>query len=250
MNKRANLIYGASSSPQKQLYIENEFKKRQRKRLGRDPSPSADASDNSDNMYATILSSPEFANILMNLLAQKGLDVGDTETSAQLVELLKSNPDFVRGFLPAAPEQDEVKQEETKQEETIEFSIVPSENYAQQMDSFEGLDSSRLEPSSLPAQQEVISVDSANISMEISAPAPYSIPPPAPIPRLGVKGATEESSSPQQASTTPVPQPKVSPIPMPGYKPQIVSSHVQPRPSQERVKALGFPPMAGQPARS
>ena len=68
-------------------------------------------------MYAAILNNPEFANILMNLLAQKGLDAGDSETSAQLVELLKSNPDFLRGFLSAAPPVEEIQDQEDHPEQ-------------------------------------------------------------------------------------------------------------------------------------
>jgi len=223
VNKRANLIYGAEASPQKQLYIENEFRKRQRKRLGRDPSPVAESTDATD-MYTSILNSPEFANILMSLLAQKGLDAGDTETSTQLVELLKTNPEFLKGFLPALSEQEEVKQGET-----IESSVA-MENYGHQA-ALEAFDSSYIEPASQPLSHESESIDSNDAVSPPMGPAVYSAPPPAPIPHLGVKRKHEEEPK------------KFTPIPMPGYKPQLLPSRVQPRPSQERVQALGFPPM-------
>lgn len=223
VNKRATLIYGADQSPQKQLYIENEFRKRQRKRLGRDPSPIAESADATD-VYSTILNSPEFANILMSLLAQKGLDAGDTETSTQLVELLKTNPDFLKGLLPTLSEPEDVKQVEA-----IDSSVA-LENYGQQA-ALETFDSSYIEPVSQPLQHESDSIDPSDPISEPIGTTAYSAPLPAPIPHLGIKRKHEEEPK------------KFTPIPMPGYKPQLLPSRVQPRPSQERVQALGFPPM-------
>jgi hypothetical protein len=243
-------MYGMNPSAQKTKFIENEFRKRRSKRRGRAPTPpGADNSDGSDNMYAAMINNPEFANVLMNLLAQKGLDAGDTETSAQLVELLKSNPDFLRGFLPAAPEPEQTEDQSNSN------LISETQQYDTQVPMFEDpMDLGHMGLPSHTLQFENLSMGSTNYADSNSDMTPslqQSIPAPAPIPRLEVKTEVESIPDPSQSKPTP-PLPSFPPIPAPSayMLPLVTVSRVlQAPPSQERVRALGFPPMMAQPPR-
>jgi hypothetical protein len=185
----------------------------------------------------------------MNLLAQKGLDAGDTETSAQLVELLKSNPDFLRGFLPTAPEP-----EQTEDQSNANL-VSEAQQYDTQMPMFEDpMDLGHMGLSSHTLQFENLSMGSTNYADSNSDMTPslqQSIPAPAPIPRLEVKTEVESIPGPLQSRRTP-PLPSFPPIPAPSaymIPPAAVNRALQAPPSQERVRALGFPPMMAQPPR-
>lgn len=229
VNKRANSIFGPHASPDKNAFIEAEFAKRQQKRRGKAPSPSAEGSDGTDNMYATILNNPEFANILMNLLAQKGLDPNDTESSAQLLELLKSNPEFLRGFLTAPTEEN---MEQPIKNDTMEMP--------QLMDHI-GMDTHLGLPTAL--QFETLSMETS-LAPEVSPiVAPMAPQRPAPIPCLGTR--IEEEIVPPRPS---IPMPAPNPVPsLPMYIPPTVPLSIQqPTTSHNRVQAFGFPPMMSQ----
>ena len=244
-------MFGMNASTQKTMYVENEFRKRRSKRRGRAPTPpGGDSSDGSDNMYAAILNNPEFANILMTLLAQKGLDAGDAETSAQLVELLKSNPDFLRGFLASAPE--------PEPPEDHSNIGIPTElqHYDTSMPTFEeSMDLSHMGLSSHTLQFENMSMESPtydDTAVDTTSNLQQTIPAPAPIPRLEIKAEVETTPTPSQSRSTPPPLPSFPPIPTPSAYmiPAVPTNRLPPPPpSQERVRALGFPPMMAQPPR-
>lgn len=213
--------------------MENEFKKRQMKRRGKGPSPSPDGFDSTD-MYATMLNNPEFPNILMTLLAQKGLDSGATETSAQLVELLKSNPELFRGFLPTAPEPDNIQDQFNSATLELQQSILD------QTSALEAAHSSHMDLQSELAQHDFMSMEPQihDDIMTAQQNMLHSLPTPAPIPRIGIK--TEDTTSSVQPPT-PVPPPILPSIPSPVQT--AAPAPVQPRPSQDRIRALGFPPL-------
>lgn len=240
VNKRANLMFGMNPSPQKTAFMENEFKRRQAKRRGRAPSPSsADGTDSSDNMYAAILNNPEFANILMSLLAQKGLDSGDSETSAQLVELLKSNPDFLRGYLANAPEPMDTQE----QPNTTEIQEYSNSTSTFQNPTELNISSQSLHLENLSMESQGYNDSSGDVNSNIPEASR-----PAPIPRLGVTSEIGTIPIPTQSSVSVPSYPSIPAtsvyIPAP-----IPSTRVHTPPSQERVRALGFPPMMGQPQR-
>ena len=222
-------MFGPEDSSEKAIFIENEFKKRQSRRRGRPPSSYADGTDASDNVYATMLNDPEFQNILVGLLAAKGLDAGAAETSA-FVELLKKNPELLRRFLPSASEF-EGSQDQTPSEASEFFDHTPQQS----------VEMGYLSSPQLP-QPEPVSVEhqTHDLVPAESGSSSQSVPAVAPIPRLGAK--TEETGS---ASTTPpIPASGPSKISPPAYMPKTIS-RLQSPPSQDRVRALGFPPLVG-----
>lgn len=232
-------MFGMHSSPQKTLYIENEFRKRRSKRRGKAPSPSADEFDSSENMYAALLNNPEFSNVIMQLLAQKGVDSGATETSAQFVELLRSNPDFIRGILPSAP---------TTEETQEQFNAVTSEaqySTVEQTSPLEEVELSHLDLQSHFTQNEFMSLEAGHHDDIITEYPNIMHSLPAPIPRAGVK--IEDTTSPVAQPPIPVLS-SHSPIPTPTHIPQVVTqapAHL--RPSQDRIRAMGFPPIPPPP---
>ena len=231
VTKRANIIYGQQPSPQKAQYIEAEFRKRQMKRRGRVPSPKPDGLDGND-MYAGLINNPEFANIIMNLLVQKGVDSSGSEFS-QIMEVLKSNPDCVRNFLPSAPGHTELQDQ---------FSSATSELHLDQMNAFETAQSTHLELQSHLSQHGSIPMD-PQIHEDIMTEHHdmlHSLPPPAPIPRIGMKIEDSIPSIPQ-----PVPQATLPPISSPVQQITQIPAAAHPRPSQDRIRALGFPPVPG-----
>jgi hypothetical protein len=226
VNKRANTIYGSHSSPEKLAFIESEFEKRRGKRKALPMSPSTDP-DSTDNMYAAILNNPEFANILMNLLAQKGVDPGDTETSGQLLELLKSNPDFLKGFLTNTPE------------ETVVAQPVKADVTEAQPTAFHSLDP---QLSVIAPALKVETLSTETLFAENTSPviAPTT-PRPAlkPHPRIKIDGKSESvipRPSPVPVANNPMPA-------MPAYIRPTTPASIQPPAAHDRVRALGFPPM-------
>lgn len=215
--------------------MENEFKKRQMKRRGKAPSPSPEF-DNTDNMYAAIANNPEFATIVMGLLAQKGLDTG-AETSAQFVELLRSNPDFIRNYLNAAPEPNDAQDQFSSATTEIQQSVI------EQSSALEATHSDHLDLESQLAQHDFTPLE-PQIQDDVMAEQQdmlHSPPRPAPIPRVGKK--TEEAISSVSPPPPPIPQPNLPLMPSPVQA--VTPAPVQPRPSQDRVRALGFPPIPG-----
>ena len=186
-------------------------------------------------MYAALLNNPEFSNVLMQLLAQKGVDSSATETSAQFVELLRSNPDFVRNILPSAPATEETQEQYNVVTSEIQYPIVG------QTSTLEEAQSSHLDLQSQLAQHDLVSLETDDHSNIITEHSNIMHPLPAPIPRVGVK--TEDTTS--SAVQPPLPVfPSHSPIPNPAQIPQAVTQvPAQLRPSQDRIRALGFPPM-------
>lgn len=200
----------------------------------------------------------------MNLLAQKGLDAGDTETSAQLVELLKSNPDFLRGFLSSAPEAQDTSSATGMgmgmgELGNMQFPGSSSTTYSEEM---EGLSSGieigdlmanglqyenllddgmafldpSLELSSIPMDVQV------DTSIETSLEAASS---PSPLPKVEVKTEFEPILTPSQPIPPPPAALPIPTIPAPVFMPPtlVVS---KPRPAADRIQAFGFPPMMGQ----
>lgn len=232
-------MFGMHSSPQKALYIESEFRKRQSKRRGREPSPLTDEFDSAQNMYAALLNTPEFSNVLAQLLAQKGVDSSAAETSALFVELLRSNPDFIPGILPSAPATEEAHEQVDEVTSEIQYSI------GEQTPPLENNQSTHLDLQSQVAQHDFMSLD-ADDHEDIVTEHPtimHSLP--APIPRVGIK--TEDTTS--SVAQLPIPVfTRHSPIPTSPQIPQAVAqAPAQPRPSQDRIRALGFPPMLPPP---
>jgi hypothetical protein len=241
VNKRANIIFGIHSSPQKALYIENEFRKRQSKRRGKAPSPSIDGFDSPENMYAALLNAPEFSNVLMQLLAQKGVDSSATETSAQFVELLRSNPDLIRGILPSAPTTEEAQEQFNAVNSEIQYSIV------EQTSALEETQSNYLDLQSQLAQHDFTSLNIDHHEGIVAEHPNIMHSLPAPIPRVGIQ--TEDTTSSVAQPPIPVLS-SHSPTPTPEQIPQAVTqAAAQPRPSQDRIRALGFPPMPPPPPR-
>ena len=228
VNKRAQIIFGSNNSPEKQAYIDTEFAKRQSKRQGKAPSPEQDPND---NMYAAILNNPEFANILMSLLAQHGVSPTESETPTLLLNILKNNPDFLPGFLAAAPTV------------PLESQPVKTEPIEAQQAAFPvGVEGGRLIMSSQQVPFENPPIDTNALSpVQVRATTPR----PAPIPPLGVKAEVQSDLSPP-----PVPMPSTINSPIPSatafLPPTPPSSNVQ-QASVDRVRVFGFPPMMSQP---
>jgi hypothetical protein len=184
-------------------------------------------------MYAAILNNPEFANILMNLLAQKGLDPGDTETSGQLLDLLKSNPDFLKGFLTTAPEESVESESQPVKSDEAE---VPQTAFHEPV----SLDQQLLMASPAP-QLETLSMETQFAENTSPVPAPTT-PKPAQIPLPGVKIEGElEAPAPRPAIPIPVTNKPVHS--MPAYISPTIPVSIQQLAGQDRVQALGFPPM-------
>jgi len=270
-------------------FIEAEFRRRQLKRLGNPTSPGTE-SDGLD-MYAALINNPEFTNILMNLLAQKGLDAGDSETSAQLLDLLKSNPEFLKSFLSNAPQPDAGLEPSTSAQSTLQQS---SAFYDPSM----GLDSSQLfaatapqtfqfataleqhtpEPPpeasapviEVPVQEapvveaavveapvieakvtesvQIIGPETVQMLPTVTTPTPPPQPSPllsnpAPIPRLGP--VVEGEGSPVRQTSIPAPSYGAIPMPAVYIPPSAATARPVPPASEERVRALGFPPRMG-----
>jgi len=241
-------MFGLHDSPEKREYIETEFRRRQEKRRNGN-SPEASGSDNTDT-YTALLNNPEFANILANLLAQKGLDAGDTST--QLVELLKSNPDYVRALVPAQMQSEEL------QDPTMVMSF---ETQLQQQQEALDLHAAHVESYEGPTPHQLHSIETLHNSV-VDPVLAHTIPTALPIPLPEPEPVIEqiiEPPAPMIAPPPPPPQPAPAPvltqlptpasyppIPVPGYKPKAKTpSQTQPPPSHERVRAFGFPPMMG-----
>lgn len=185
-------------------------------------------------MYAALLNNPEFSNVLMQLLAQKGVD-----SSAQFVELLRSNPDFVRGILPSAPATEETQEQFDVVTSEIQYSIVG------QTSTFDEAQSSHLDLQSQLIHPDLVTLETDDHDNIITEHSNIMHSLPAPIPRVGVK--TEDTTS--SVAQPPLPAlPSHSPIPYPAQIPQaLTQGPTQLRPSQDRIRALGFPPMPPPP---
>jgi hypothetical protein len=214
--------------------MENEFKERKSKRRGNAYSPGIDGNDNTD-MYAAILNNPEFANILMTLLAQKGLDAGATETSTQLVELLKSNPEFLRGFLATAPKPEEAQDQ-------FSSTIIDPQLSSNQLPVMEGFETSLELPSHLLQSEPTSVVLHHDPTIAENPTLLHTVPTTAPIPRvLKMEDTTLPFAHPIPTVSVPQPNPSlITPVQM---SHGVASGHALTRPSQERIRALGFPPM-------
>lgn len=215
----------------------------------------------------------------MNLLAQKGLDQGDAETSAQLVELLKSNPDFLRGFLSAAPEVQDAGMGQASAmghgmgmgqgigamgvgvgggEMDMQFVGSSSTTFHEgigengHMGGVElgdlgigsGLQYENLLADGMTFIEPALELHPVPTSLETSMETSLeTASTPAPIPRLETKSEVESHPTDSQPiSPAVVPPP---PIPAPAFIPiPIVAT--QNRAPIERIQAFGFPPKMGQ----
>ena len=220
--------------------MDNEFKKRQSKRRGKAPSPTPDEFDSSENMYAA-LNKPGFANVIMQLLAQHGVDASATETSVQFVELLRSNPNLIQEILPSASETKDGPEQFNAVTSEVQHSIID------QTPALETTQSGHLDLQSQLAEHDFMSLNAHHHDDIIMEHPNFVHSLPAPIPRVGIK--TEDTTSSVIQPPMPV-LPTHSPIPSPAQIPQAVAqAPVQPRPSQDRIRALGFPPMPPPPPR-
>ena len=233
VNKRAQIIFGSNNSPQKQAYIDTEFARRQSKRQGKEPSPEHDAND---NMYAAILNNPEFASILMSLLAQHGVSPTESDTPTILLNILKNNPDFLPGFLATAttapPESQPVKTEPTEVQQDVCLLGVEGS----------------VERGGLVMSGQRVPFENPPMDPHTYASSPVQILAntlrPAPIPPLGVKAEVQSVLAPPQLSV-PLPSTINSPIPTAtAFLPPTTSSSNMQQTSVDRVRVFGFPPMS------
>jgi hypothetical protein len=274
VTKRANQIFGPSTSSEKEKFIEAEFKRRQYKRQGR-PITSG-GNELEVEMYSALINNPEFTSILMNLLAQKGLDASDSETSAQLLELLKSNPEFLKNFLSAAPTQENQEtipnantntNTENDGPATVEFDanigLDSSQLFASTNMNHEPLVHAPIDPPQpepmveIPTTEHIQTTPMPTIQTTVpdlpipSSPTPpvtFPLTHPAPIPRLPQSGI--ETPTPATVMRhTPAPSTSMSmsygAIPMPAAYIPPIPVRATPPPSEDRVRAFGFPPMMG-----
>jgi len=234
VNKRASLIFGAHSTPEKTRYIEDEFKKRKFRRRGRDFSPAAEASR---PWYSDVVNTSDFANVIMQLLVARGLDPHDPD-SIQLVEMLQKDPKSIEKFgLTFAPEPQEEEMEEEKFDPNLQ-QMLPQEGAT-----FEAFETTHLPVANQIQPHENIPIPPQDQSFIMNETAILSQPSTsAPIPMLDVK--TEEVESKRIASTKPIKRAIIRP---PAYIPKAVPSQSRTIPSKERITAMGFPPAISPP---
>jgi hypothetical protein len=237
VNKRASLIFGAHSTPEKTRYIEDEFKKRKFKRRGTDFSPTPEASR---PWYSDVVNTSDFANVIMQLLVARGLDPHDPD-SIQLVEMLQKDPKSIEKFgLTLAPEPPEEEMEEMKEEE---FDPNLQQLLPQEGATFEGFEATRFPVANQIQPHENIPIPPQDQSFTMNETAILSPPSTsAPILMLDVK--TEEVESKPIASTKPIKRAIIRP---PAYIPRAVPNQTQIIPSKERIRAMGFPPAISPP---
>jgi hypothetical protein len=211
-------------------------------------------------MYSSLLNNPEFTNVLMGLLAQKGVEVGDKETTNQLVELLKSNPEFLRSFLSGGGQEGEVSEMDggvVGGAVGVDAGAVGDEMQLQLRDeiqqsgvsetAFHEMEGVAMGLSSAAVQFGDLSMDNQDALMaeqvDMQPPTTEQIATTAPIPPLRTTAAIEPPPLPsQQTTSTPVPSfPSLSIPP-----PYIASTIAHPPPPPERIQAFGFPPRMGQ----
>jgi len=201
-------------------------------------------------MYSSLLNNPEFTNVLMGLLAQKGVEVGDKETTNQFVELLKSNPEFLRSFLSGGGQEQEggaveggagIGGEEIHAPVGREVDVLQSgsmETVLHEVDGVNmGLSTAQVQFADLSMDNQA-ALGAEHVDLQLPIPEP--LPTTAPIPQLRTTTATTVEPTPipsQPPASAPVSYP---PIPMP--PPFIPSPIAHPTPPTERIQAFGFPP--------
>ena len=237
MNKRASLIFGAHSTPEKARYIEDEFRKRKFKRRGRDFSPAA---EDSRPWYSDVVNTSDFANVIRQLLVARGLDPHDPD-SIQLVEMLQKDPKSIEKFgLTLAPEPQEEEMEEMEEEK---FDPNLQQMLPQEGATFEGFETTHSLVANQIQPHENIPIPPQDQSFIMNESAILSQPSTsAPIPMLDLK--TEEVESKLIASTKPIKRAIIGP---PAYIPQAVPNRTRTIPSKERIRAMGFPPAISPP---
>jgi hypothetical protein len=267
VNKKATHLFGIQPSSKKSAYIDQEFKIRKQKRQGKQSSPedigSEDAMQAGD-MYSNLLNNPEFTNVLMGLLAQKGVEVGGEETTKQLVELLKSHPEFLKGFLGGGTEGTgkQMRDEEVvvgEQGEEREMGLLRGHVEREMQLAGEGVEGGVIEAefhemqgvhttllttatavnfTDLPAVQHQSTFTGEQL--DTHAPTPEPLPTTAPTPQLPIN----VESTPISALTVPIASvPSYPPMPIP--PPFRPSALLYPPPPPERIQAFGFPPRVG-----
>jgi Protein of unknown function (DUF3020) len=267
VNKKATLLFGIQPSPKRSAYIDQEFKKRKQKRKGKQSSPedigSEDAMQAGD-MYSNLLNNPEFTNVLMGLLAQKGVEVGGEETTKQLVELLKSHPEFLKGFLGGGTDgtgeqmRDEevvvgeegegremgllgehVEREMQLAGEGVEGGVIDAEFHEMQGD-HRGLltAATAVNFTDLPADQHQSTFTGEQTDTHAPTTEPLSTT--SPIPQLPIS----VESTPMSALTVPIASvPSYPPMPIrPPFRPSAI---LYSPPPPERIQAFGFPRRVG-----
>lgn len=241
-------MFGFHSSEQKKHFIEEEFRKRQLKRQGKDPNNPHDDAAQGDDAYSAILNNPEFAKVFSDLIAEKGLGSFANDVP-MLLEYLKStiSPESLRSFFHVEGHGDQVQVTEN-----VPYNSIPtalSEVQLEHPAMFEvGIPTAlELQTSALPelaGQSGIVSeqpmmihsmpataqIPRLNVALDTAAPPPMvAIPPPAPPPLLPIP-------APETAPIAPITP--IAPIP-------AVPNRVQPTPPppRDRIRAFGFPPM-------
>ena len=254
--------------------MDQEFNKRKQRRKGKQSSSEDIGSERTaqgEDMYSSLLNNPEFTNVLMGLLAQKGVEVGGEETTKQLVELLKSHPEFLRGFLTGGGvglgeqqeglgvgeivdgrgETDLQEEKEALMEGGIQLSGERVQGGTKVTECHEmpgtkmGLPivgtTVNLEDPPADQHHSALTGEQADVYAANREPLPTT----APIPQLRSPIAVESTCI--SAPTAPATSPQSYPIPIP--PPFHSSAIIHSPPPPERIQAFGFPPRVGQSQR-
>jgi len=240
VNKRANLIFGTDSSPEKNRYIEDEFSKRRFKR-GTDYSPVAEVRPQPWYSDAT-----QFANVMMQIFAAHGVDPQDPD-SKMLVEALQKDPNaFEQYLLKSAPELVKEEEEEEEMEEQFDPGLQMGPQETGIFEGFEATEFPIIEEPIMPqenitmALHESIPMAPQDQTFVIDETAILSqpVPTPAPIPQFQVKIEEEVESIP----IMPIQPLKRIIIGPPAYRPPAMPNQSRTLPSKEQIRAMGFPP--------
>jgi len=252
-------MFGFHSSEQKKQFIEEEFRKRQLKRRGRDPHTEVDESFQGDDAYTAFLNNPEFAKVFSDLITEKGLGNFRNDVP-MLLEYLKTtlSPENLRSYLHMDGQAEEASEvpynsiptalPEAQIEQAAMFDV--GQTAAFELQAAIGPDSA-LQPVISPETPTMIQLippptsPRLNVGVETLIPPVYAIPPPAPPPLLPIPSLEAIPMAPiplvsNQVQSSPPPPQAIPIAPVPLISDQVRSS---PPPPQDRIRAFGFPPM-------
>ena len=267
VHKRANAMFGFHSSEQKKQFIEDEFRKRQLKRRGRDPYTHVDDSSQGDDAYTAFLNNPEFAKVFSDLITEKGLG-NFTNDVPMLLEYLKTtlSPENLRSYFHMDGQAEEAAEmpydliptalPEAEIEQAAVFDV--GQTAALELQSPTRPDSA-VEPEIMPEAPSMIQLITMaapsprlNVALETPTPLVHTIPQPAPPPLIPIPTLEAIPIAPIPLISNQVqssPPPPLIPIPtfetIPIAPIPLVSNQGQspPPPPQDRIRAFGFPPM-------
>ena len=246
VHKRANAMFGFHSSEQKKQFIEDEFRKRQLKRRGRDPHAPLDDSSQGDDAYTAFLNNPEFAKVFSDLITEKGLG-NFTNDVPMLLEYLKTtlSPENLRSYFHMDGQPEEAAE--------VPYDSIPTALPEAQIEQAAAFDVGQTAVLEL---QSPIRPDSA-VHPEIMPDAPTMIqliPTTAPSPRLNV--AVEMPTSPVHAIPQPAPPPlipiptleaiPIAPIPLVSNQVQTSPPPLIPIPTLEGIPIAPIPLVSNQ----